>query len=261
MNEPTTREAPALRRILQHVAHYYASEVEWEPFLNQAQAEGFMRDLAARGADEESLENAWESLRFFAWYLDHLDREISGLADVKPYHVSELVTDFTDRKVLGRIGIAERIVMAGLVRDFYTYLAATGQVSPEQAQQVADAYRIMTALPGQLTRIERPEPRGGEIFSAALVQGAEVLYTYNDYWTVLVCLRDYAGRWETMRAAASGVTDSRAKIGLIDHLQALEARKVEGLRTLLALRQPAPAEVQRARRFFRRDEVDTTRAW
>lgn len=115
--------------------------------------------------------------------------------------------------------------------------------------------------PGQLARIERPEPHGGETFSAALVQGVEILYTYNDYWTLLVCLRDYEGRWEPMRTAAPDVTDSQVKLELIDRLQALETRKVEGLRNLLALRQPAPTEVQRARRFFRHDRVVPTRAW
>lgn len=261
MDEQNEHGKSILLRILQQVARYYTTEVEWEPFLDQSQAEGYLRQLAASGADDETLENAWESLRFFAWYLDHLDREIGGLADVQPYHFSELVTDFTDRKVLGRIGITERIAMAGLVRDFYAYLAATRHVSAEQAQRIAAAYATMTAQPGQLTRIERPEPRGGETFSAALVHGVEVLYTYNDYWTVLACLRDYEGRWEVMRAAADNVIDSPAKLELIERLQALEARKVEGLRNLLALRQPAPAEVQRARRFFRHDRVDTSRAW
>ncbi len=261
MSEKTTSGEAALLRSLQQVARYYATEVEWESFLGQPQAEGFLRYLAAGGADGESVENAWETLRFFSWYLDHLDREIGGLHDVQPYHLSELVTDFTDRKVLGRIGIAERISMARLVRDFYAYLASSNQISPTHAQQMAATYAIMTAQPGQLMRIERPEPRGGEAFSAALVQGVEILYTYNDYWTLLVCLRDYEGRWELMRAAVSDVASSQAKLELIDRLQALEARKVEGLRNLLALRQPAPAEVQRARRFFRHDPVDTTRAW
>lgn len=261
MTDARTTGTSALSRLLQQVARYYTSEVEWEPFLQREQAEGFLRHLAASGADDETLENAWESLRFFGWYLDHLDREIGGLHDVQPYHLSELVTDFTDRKVLGRIGIAERIAMARLVRDFYVYLASTGQVTPATAGQVAAAYAVMTSQPGQLTRIERPEPRGGETFSAALVHGVEVLYTYNDYWTVLVCLRDYEGRWQEMRTAAQTVIDGQTKIDLIDHLQALEARKVEGLRNLLALRQPAPAEVQRARRFFRQDRVDTSRAW
>lgn len=261
MSGQNTYGESALSRILQQVARYYTTEVEWEPFLAQSQAEGFLRYLAASGADDETLENAWESLRFFAWYLDHLDREIGGLADVQPYHFSELVTDFTDRKVLGRIGMTERIAMARLVRDFYAYLDATGQVPADQAQRIAAAYATMTAQPGQLTRIERPEPRGGETFSAALVQGTEVLYTYNDYWTILVCLRDYEGRWERMRTASLSMIDAQAKLDLIDRLQALEARKVESLRNLLALRQPAPAEVQRARRFFRHDRVDTSRAW
>lgn len=261
MSDAQTTGTTALSRLLQQVARYYTSEVEWEPFLQRVQAEGFLHHLATSGADQETLENAWESLRFFGWYLDHLDREIGGLQDVQPYHLSELVIDFTDRKVLGRIGTAERIAMARLVRDFYAYLASTKEVSSATAQQVAAAYTTMTAQPGQLNRIERPEPRGGEIFSAALVQGVEVLYTYNDYWTVLVCLRDYEGRWDPMRAAAQTMIDGQAKIDLIDHLQALETRKVEGLRNLLALRQPAPAEVQRARRFFRHDRVVTTRAW
>ena len=251
----------ALTRILHQIARYFTTEVEWESFVQQSQAEEFLRSLAAAGADDESLENAWETLRFFAWYLDHLDREIGGLDDVHPYHLSELVTDFTDRKVLGRIGLAERIAMARLVRDFYAFLASTHKISSAQGQHIAAAYDTMTAQPGQLMRIERPEPRGGETFSAVLVQGVEVHYTYNDYWTLLVCLRDFEGRWDLMRAAVPAVADSQAKTGLIDRLQDLEVHRVEGLRNLLALRQPAPAEVQRARRFFRHDQVDITQAW
>lgn len=261
MDDQGAHATPAQLRILQQVAHHYATDVEWEPFLSQFQAEGFLHYLAARGIDDETLQFAWGSLRFFALYLDHLGREIGSLQDLLPYHLSELVTDFTDRKALGRVGVSERIAMAGLVRDLYVYLAATSQVPADKARQVETAYEIMAAHPGQLTRIERPEPHGGEAFWAALIHGVEFVYTYNDYWTVLVCLGDYEGRWDDMRAATSSMTDGQTKIGLIDRLQELEARKVEGLRNLLALRQPVPVEVQRARRFFRHDAVDTSRAW
>lgn len=254
-------EAVALQRVLQQVAHFYEVEVEWETHIERRYVEGFLHELANHGADTETYETSWETIRFLAWYLDHLGPEITGLETLQAYHLSELVTDFTDRKVLGRIGITERLAMAATVRDFFAYLTAAGGLSQAQGAMVAEAYQVMSATPRQITRIERPEPLGGETFSATVNRGQEIIYTYNDYWLTLVCLRDFNGRWDWMKEALRSLPDETTKLRLIERLFSLEQQRVEGLRNLLALRQPAPAELQRARRLFRKDHVNPARAW
>ncbi len=256
-----TDEKQTLANILRQAAHFFAHEVDWEPPVKQDFVESYLTALAVRAADGETIEAAWETVRFLIWYLDHLGPEINGLEGLRDYHLSELVTDFTDRKVLGRIGMDERIAMAATVHDFFAHLTAAGGLSAAQGAILAAAYRRLTATPGQITRIERPEPLGGETFSATINRGQEVIYTYNDYWLTLVCLRDFDGRWEAMTAAALSTPDAAAKLRLIERLLSLEQQRVEGLRNLLALRQPAPAELQRARRFFRKTHVNLERAW
>ncbi len=253
--------AAALQRILRQVAHFYDAEVDWETHIERRFIESFLHMLAVQGADAEMFEAHWETIRFLVWYLDHLGPEVSGLESLRAYHLSELVTDFTDRKVLGRIGIAERVAMVTIVHHFFAYLAQVGCLSAEQGAMLAEAFRVMTATPGQITRIERPEPVGGETFSATINRGQEIIYTYNDYWLTLVCLRDFEGRWDAMKEAVQAMPDSTTKLRLIERLLSLEQQRVEGLRNLLALRQPAPAELQRARRLFRKDHVNLNRAW
>jgi len=254
-------DSAALQRVLQQVAHFYEAEVDWETHIERRFVEGFLQALADQGADAETYEAAWETIRFLVWYLDHLGPEISSLETLRAYHFSELVTDFTDRKVLGRIGMTERLAMATTVRDFFAYLTAAGGLSQAQGAMLAQAYQTMSATPGQITRIERPEPLGGETFSATVNRGQEIIYTYNDYWLTLVCLRDFGGHWETMKAAVHALPDAAAKLRLMERLLSLEQQRVEGLRNLLGLRQPAPAELQRARRFVRTGHVNLARAW
>lgn len=253
--------AVALQRVLRQVAHFYEAEVDWETHIERRYIEGFLQMLANHGADAEAFEAHWETIRFLVWYLDHLGPEISGLETLRAYHLSELVTDFTDRKVLGRIGITERVAMATTVHDFFAYLTQVGGLSAAQGALLIEALRVMTATPGQITRIERPEPVGGETFSATINRGQEIIYTYNDYWLTLVCLRDFDGRWDALKEAAGSAPDHSTKLHLIERLLSLEQQRVEGLRNLLALRQPAPAELQRARRLFRKDHVNLDRAW
>ncbi len=254
-------DSASMQRILQHVAHFYEAEVDWETHIERRFVEGFLQTLATQGADAETCEAAWETIRFLVWYLDHLGPEITGLETLRAYHFSELITDFTDRKVLGRIGVAERLAMATTVRDFFAYLTAAGGISQTQGALLAQAYQTMSATPGHITRIERPEPLGGETFSATVNRGQEIIYTYNDYWLTLVCLRDFGGHWDAMKEAVHALPDASAKLRLMERLVSLEQQRVEGLRNLLGLRQPAPAELQRARRFFRTGHVNQERAW
>lgn len=95
-------DSASMQRILQHVAHFYEAEVDWETHIERRFVEGFLQTLATQGADAETCEAAWETIRFLVWYLDHLGPEITGLETLRAYHFSELITDFTDRKVLGR---------------------------------------------------------------------------------------------------------------------------------------------------------------
>ena len=254
-------DSVVLPPVLRQVAHFYEAEVDWETHIERRYVEGFLHELANQGANFETCEAGWETIRFLVWYLDHLGPEITSLETLRAYHLSELVTDFTDRKVLGRIGMAERLAMAAMVRDFFAYVTTAGGLSQAQGAMIAQAYQVMNAVPGQITRIERPEPLGGETFSATVNRGQEVIYTYNDYWLTLVCLRDFNGRWDWMQEAAHALPDEAAKLRLVERLLNLEQQRVEGLRNLLALRQPAPAELQRARRLFRKDHVNLERAW
>jgi|GEM_PF-3472254 len=142
--------------VLQAVDQYYHETMDWEPTLKQSQVEGYLQDLQRRGASPDDLMTRWDDLGLFHFFLDHYSEEVQTLDDLQPYHLSEWMTDFVRRKMIGTLSLAQKKHALETIQSLYAYLAQTGEIQPRTAQAVTEAVTTITAPPRGLRRIARP---------------------------------------------------------------------------------------------------------
>jgi hypothetical protein len=202
----------------------------------------------------------WDWLLTFSLYVDDaFSAEVHELADLRGFHM----TDYVDAVALGIDEDDGYARVAGL-RDFFNWLAQKGLIGAN-IPLLAELDQML-AQPGELASLSRPAPQGGEI--AAWVPGIgrdkhDEPMTYNEWWMALVLDGEFKREWDKARHEAARVADGAAKQALLDRLQTLadQVEEDDFIRVLLDERTPGPEDYKRAKWWFRKESISTTRAW
>lgn len=246
--------------VLEDVQEYYHETIDWKPLLTQEQVVGYLQDAQQRGVSPGELMDRWDALELLHFFLDHYGDEIQTLDDLRPYHLSEWMTDFVARKVLGGMPLDEKRQALETVQSLYAYLARTGDVDEETAQVVDEAVAHITGGQRGLRPIERPLPLGGETMTTVLYQEQEFAYTLNDVWLIQVCDADFKRNWQRMRLVARKAPGAVLKVQLIDRLRRAEEDGLDPFNILFAY--PAdPQSLDVARYMFHDAKMTEDRAW
>jgi hypothetical protein len=245
--------------VMDQVRAYYKG-IDWEPALAEKQVLGYLQNAHQQGASPDDLAALWHDVEFFIFFLDHYGDEIRTMEDLRPYHLSEWVTDFAERKVLGGMSLDDKRHLLGTARALYDYLAQAGAVNPATAQAVDQAVAQITKSRRGLVRIERPDPLGGETMMMVSSARGEFVYSLNDVWLIQVCDRDFKRDWQRMRQAAQKVPGSALKLRFIDRLQQAQ-NAGEDLFSVLVSYPANPHDLDVARHMFRQQEMTEGRAW
>lgn len=252
---------PTADDVFDLVDEYYHESIDWEPQLAQAQVEGYLREALKQGAGPEVLMERWNDLSLFHFFLNHYGQEIQTLDDLQPYHLSEWVTDFLDRKIMGRVSVAQKRQALETVRSLYAYLAQVGQVEDETARSVSEAVDAIAGSQRGLWPIQRPDPLGGETMLMVYHPTAgEFVYTLNDVWLVQVCHAEFMRDWRQMRKEARKVPGATLKLRLIDRLQLAQKQGQDPFSVLYSY-PPTPEDLDEALHRFHEGEMTEDRAW
>jgi hypothetical protein len=242
------------------VYDYYRESIDWIPVLEEEHVVGYLQDAQQGGVSPDDLMERWHDLELFLFFLDHYGDEIQTLDDLCPYHLSEWMTDFVQRKVLGGIPLTEKRQALETVRSLYTYLARIGDVDEETAQAVDEAVDHITGGRRGLRRIERPLPLGGETMATVVSQGQEFVYTLNDVWLIQVCDAEFKRNWQRMRRAAKRVPGAALKQRLIDRLRRAQEDGLDPFSILLSYTADSES-LDMARHMFHNEEMTEDQAW
>jgi len=64
-----------MRNVYDEVQVFYDDEINWEPLIEQEWIEGFLRQKAWQGSNDEQLRDIWQNLRLFIIYLAHSEHD------------------------------------------------------------------------------------------------------------------------------------------------------------------------------------------
>jgi hypothetical protein len=130
-------------------------EEEEEPILPYNWAVNYLIDRYNEGNDADELDDQWDDIRDFLFYMEEGDDAPSILADIQGCHLSEFVTDFWDEEIEEETPIEYKQQAIETIRDLYDYLATQGHISADSVKRVTKAATTLFSQPNKLTPIPR----------------------------------------------------------------------------------------------------------
>ena len=146
--------------LLNDVNDYFLSEGE-EPLAENEEpkehvlpyewAVSYLATRYEEGVDLEELDDRWENLCDFMFYLEEDDTAPSTPDNLKDIHLSRFITDFWDQTIASNTPLNEKIHALETVQDFYEYLAAQKYVPVNLAHNVTEAVSSLMKHKNKLT--------------------------------------------------------------------------------------------------------------
>ncbi len=124
--------------LLTRINDEYELEDE-EPVLPQEWATSYLSTRHNEGIDAIELDDYWDNISEFVFYLETELDTSSNLVDVQDFHLSEFITKFWDETIDPDSSIEERQDVIDTVSDLYTYLSKQDHIPAELAKRVNEA--------------------------------------------------------------------------------------------------------------------------
>ncbi len=250
--------------VLEDVRTTFADVAKGMPWFQSAWVKDYLASLSADPDDLEGFDDElqviideWWTLKDWVQYLAADADAFRAVADLRGFHLWEYVEE--NAVELDDDGGRSRVET---LRDFFVYLAQRGSM-PTDLPFLQDLTKIL-AQPDTLTPFPRPEPLGGEIalrLPGFGEEGRDEPFTFNEWWMALALDRKFKNNWDKCRREISKRTAAAEKLVILDRLQARLTRDPDYLDALHDELPPAPADYQRAEKWFDREQVSEARAW
>jgi hypothetical protein len=147
--------------LLLQVDDYYADdeedldEGEGEFILPYDWTVDYLTTRHNEGIDIEELDERWNDLCDYMFYLDERDDAPSTLADIQGHHLSEFIIEFWDEEIEDETPLAFKRHAIETIRDLYTYLAAQEHISKDADHRVTKAAAALFKRKNKLTPIRK----------------------------------------------------------------------------------------------------------
>ncbi|MCX6019210.1 MAG: hypothetical protein NTZ50_12070 [Chloroflexi bacterium] len=260
VNDPFGRmEAPAETDDLQAAlvgARRYFEQPDITLGIDCATIEDFLHRSAAAGF---SAFDVWRHIDLLFEFAAHNLHELHDCNDFCAFHLSELATEFVDRRQSPRWTLAQRRALVETVNRLFVHLRAIGVASADAEEEIAFGTRTMLAGKRRLSLIRRPVPLGGEVvfmYDDDENPGTQRRYTINHRRIAVVWWADFDQDWDAMIARCSTITDGVRKADLARELMNLDTSICD-----LLLACSEEDEVETAGIWFQNDPVLFVSAW
>lgn len=133
------------KNVYDQVRIFYGQEVLWEPIIKQEWVEGFLRQKAWQGLEDDKLKELWKQIRTFIMYLNYADHD--DLNEVTVIEYSFAIQWLADRVTGFKATLKNVRHMFDVLIDLYSYLLTKKLISDievlkEAAQKIAGGKKL-----------------------------------------------------------------------------------------------------------------------
>ncbi|WP_378956619.1 hypothetical protein [Pelosinus sp. sgz500959] len=133
------------RNVYDQVRMFYSQDLLWEPIIRQEWVEGFLRQKAWQGLDDDKLKDLWRQIEMFIMYLNYADH-----ADLNEITVIEysFAIEWLVEHIAGFKATLKRVHhLFNVLIDFYSYLFNKKLINDideikEAAQKIAGGKKL-----------------------------------------------------------------------------------------------------------------------
>ncbi len=147
----------------EEVDEYYYSETDDEDEDDEEEEEFpipydwvmlYLTDGYDKGLDVEELDDCWQDLCDFMFYLTEDNEAPTDLTKVQGYHLSQFVTEFWEHEIVEDDLAESKRHAVETVRDLYNFLSKRKFIPRASAKQISKAAAKILRYPDKLTPIE-----------------------------------------------------------------------------------------------------------
>lgn len=214
-------EPDDLQSVLRSMQRYFDLP-DAAPEISHERVAEFLRTCAQNG---RAPGKAWQHIHLLFEFAAHNMHEISSVEELCDFHLSELATDFVERRQGQRWLLAQRRELVETTAAFYAFLHQNRLISEDAHEQIARAAHTLLSGKRRLNLIRRPPPVGGEAVFLYEDDGATGRRTYTvnhrrvavAWWSL--CDQD----WDSFLIRCGGVVDGERKAQIARELMNADA--------------------------------------
>lgn len=241
--------------LLQEVRDYF-NQIRWVPLLSKEQILDFLRYLREKNLPYQDLEQAWEDIQFFLYFVDSHSFDKKNLDDFKSWEFSYFVSRFIPDEYGGpELTYEETHRILHTIAELYRSLKKRGEIGSDV--EIQKAITCILKEDGKIVRIPVPPAKGPEALLVTTIPGSnrELVFTNNDLWSTIVLYLQYEENWESMfldleKNLDQGIVDARRKKEYLLQLKRkLEKSRISPFHLLSSLK-PDKKEIDKALTWF-----------
>ena len=133
------------KNVYDQVENFYSQDLLWEPVIKQEWVEGFLRQKAWQGLDDNRLKELWKQIELFIMYLNYADNDDLNEITVAEY---SFAIEWLGERVSGFKATLKRVQhLFNALIDFYSYLFDKKLINDineitEAAQKIAGGKKL-----------------------------------------------------------------------------------------------------------------------